>query len=467
MKLSIDTTIFPRKKGVYIVGGSIRDLIADRKPVDYDMAIDQDPAQFARSLAANTGGRVVEIGKHGHTVLRVVAPDVFIDILPLNGDSIEADLRRRDFTINAMALDLASGDLIDPLNGRQDMSDKRVRMVSPDIFRNDPVRLVRAYRMAGVFGFRLSEDTETVIRRDADLIRQSPGERIREELFKIFQVNESYAQIERMASSGVLFSILPEVEPLKSCRANDLQPFFPEQTLKAYAYLERLFGSCRLNLEKPAEQLYEEMDSGRIAVLKCTILLHDIGRPGVRRVDAAGSVRFYGHAGKSAAMARTACERLRCSKKQTRAIEFIIRHHARPFLLFTASQKQADIKRGFVRFFMKCGDLTPDILLLALAETAGRCPADSATVTAFSAFVIDCLNCYYATLRPRSAGPLPVSGQHLIRELKLKPSPLFKRILNAVKEARLLVPNLTREQALELAQKKMDRIGTNDTTGMD
>jgi tRNA nucleotidyltransferase/poly(A) polymerase len=467
MKLSIDTNIFPRKKGVYIVGGSIRDLIADRRPVDYDMAIDQDPEQFARSLAANTGGRVVEIGKHGHTVLRVVAPDVSFDILPLNGGSIEADLRRRDFTINAMALDLASSDLVDPLNGRQDMSDKWIRLVSPDIFRNDPVRLVRAYRMAGMFGFRLSKDTEAMIRRDAALIRQSPGERIREELFNIFQVDESHAQIERMASSGVLFSILPEIEPLKSCRADDLQPFFLEQALKAYAYLERLVNSRRLNLQPPADLLYKEMDPGRTAALKCAILLHDIARPGVRRVDAAGAVRFYGHAGKSAAMARSACERLRCSKKQTQAIDFIIRHHARPFGLFTASQKQADIRRGFIRFFMKCGDLTPDILLLALAESAGRFPASGATVTAFAAFVIECLNCYYATLRPRSKNPPPVAGRHLIKEFELKPSPLFKRILNAVEEEHLLVPNLTRDRALELVQRKLNQLRTHGTTETD
>ncbi len=468
MKLPIDTNILPRKKGVYIVGGSIRDLIANRKPADYDMAIAHDPGQFARSLAANTDGHVVEIGKHGHTILRVVAQDIFFDISPLNGGSIEEDLHRRDFTLNAMALDLSSGILIDPLNGREDMAKGLVRMVSSDVFRKDPVRLIRAYRMAATFGFRLPESTSAVIRQDADLIGESPGERIREELFKIFQIDGSHVQITHMASSGVLFSILPEMRLLKSCRANGPQSSSVfERALKSYDFLERLLGSHLLSPTTPANYLYKEMEADRAAVLKCAVLLHDIGRPAVRRVDTAAGARFYGHAAKSAVMARAVCERLRCSKRQTQTIEFIIRHHERPFFLFKARPKEADAKRGFIRFFMKCGRLTPDVLLLTLADAAGRCTAGGTAVPDFSKFIVECLDRYYATLAPRATRPLPLNGYDLINVFHLKPSPLFKRMLTAVAEENLARPNFSRSQALEMVKAKLDQIGADGTNRTD
>ena len=187
MILPIDTNVFPWKKGVYLVGGSIRDLLCGRTPIDYDLVVTNDPAGFARELASSTAGHVVEFGKHGHTVLRVILADYYFDITPLNGASIEDDLQRRDFTINALALEVSTGKLIDPAGGQQDLAAKKIRMVNRDVFRKDPVRLIRAYRMAATFDFIIDKDTEAAISLDADLIRSSAAERIREELFKILK----------------------------------------------------------------------------------------------------------------------------------------------------------------------------------------------------------------------------------------------------------------------------------------
>ncbi len=132
-------------------------------------------------MSSGTAGHVVEFGKHGHTVLRVVLADYYFDITPLNGASIEDDLQRRDFTINALALEVSTGKLIDPAGGQQDLAAKKIRMVNRDVFRKDPVRLIRAYRMAATFDFIIDKDTEAAISQDADLIRKSAAERIREE----------------------------------------------------------------------------------------------------------------------------------------------------------------------------------------------------------------------------------------------------------------------------------------------
>ena len=457
MILPIKTNIFPQKKGVYIVGGSIRDLLAGREPADYDLAIAHNPDNFVRSLAAMTGGHVVEIGKPGHITLRVVTKTVCYDILPVNGGTIEADLHQRDFTLNAMALDLSTGALIDPLNGQRDMAAGLVRMVSPDVFRKDPVRLIRAYRMAAAFSFSLTEKTESVIRRDADLIRRSAGERIREELFKIIKSDGSYIQLRYMAASRLLFNIFPELRPLEDCRISfPRSSSFLDQTFNAYQNFEELL-SCRLlNLKKPANRIYREIGAERSAVIKCAILLHHIGRPAVQRMDSDGRLRFFGHAGKSAVMAQGVCERLRCSGRQRDNISFIIRHHLRPLFLFKAQQKKGRSDRAFIRFFMKCGKLTPDILLHALAQHVEPHPPEPAVDPNFSKFVAECLAIYYAKLLPKECRPQPLTGHDLIDEFKLKPSPSFKRILKIIKEEHLARPNLTRQQALELVQKRLE-----------
>jgi tRNA nucleotidyltransferase/poly(A) polymerase len=457
MIIPIETNIFPQKKGVYIVGGSIRDLLAGREPADYDLAIAHDPDIFVRSMAARTGGHVAEIGKHGRTTLRVVTKNVFFDILPLNGGSIEADLLQRDFTLNAMALDLSSGTLIDPLNGQQDLAAGLVRMVSPDVFRKDPVRLIRAYRMAAAFSFSITEKTESVIRRDADLIRRSAGERIREELFKIFKSDGSHLQISRMATSRLLFNIFPELRPLEDCRTSSRRSSsYLDQTLIAYQNFENLLDSRRLNLAKPARRIYKDLNAERSAVIKCAILLHNIGRPVVQQIDSDGHVRFFGHAAKSAAMAQVVCERLRCSRRQRDHLSFIIRHHQRPFFLFNAQRKKGRVDRGFIRLFMKCGRLTPDVLLHALAQPAGPRPAGHSMDPNFSTFVAECLVKYYSILLPKASRPQPLTGHDLIKEFKLKPSPLFKRILKYVEEENLARSNLSRRQALELVRKRLD-----------
>ena len=454
MILPIDVSIFPQKEGVYIVGGSIRDLLCGRQPKDYDLAVAQTPDKFARSLADRIAGHVVKIGKRGHQVLRVVTADYFFDIMPFNGASIEDDLNRRDFTINAMALEVSSGRLIDPVGGRQDLAAKKVRMAARDVFQQDPLRLIRAYRMAASFGFAIDKQTETALTRDADLIHRSAGERIREELFKILSYSGSRTQIAGMADSGVLFCVFPELLRLKNCPAHDNQPaFFYERSFAAYDHLEKLLDNRDLNLSKPAEEIFKDIDAERAVLLKWSVLLQNLGRPSVRTITAGGSAKFYGHAAKSADIAREIFRRLRFSKRHSDAIEFIIRHHKKAQFLFKARQKNVAINRAFIRLFMRCGDRLPDILLHALAEYSSRGASEDPSIQNFSEFVCEGINNYYCVLRPRALRPLPLNGTDLIKKFGLKPSAVFRQILKVIEEEHLASGNLTRQQALVLVEK--------------
>ena len=458
MLLPIDTNIFPQKKGVYVVGGSIRDLLCGRIPSDYDVAVADDPDRFARSLASRTGGHVVEFGKPGHTIRRVVTKDNFYDIMPINGVSIEEDLLRRDFTINAMALEVSSARLIDMTGGRRDLAARIVRMVDPSAFQKDPVRLIRAYRMAAAFDFSIDGDTASAICRDAKLISKSAGERIREELVKILKFAESRVQFYRMADSGLLFALFPELLRLKNFQlpAGRPAPFF-EQTLNSYVHLEKLLQSPDQLRPQSGDRHAELLDLPRITLLKLAVLFQDIGKPASATASAADSLPFNGHAAQSADMAGKICRRLKFSKRRSDGIDTIIRHHLKPFSIFDARPKIIRTNRAFIRLFMTCGDYTPAILMHALANFMGRRAWQDESNRNFAEFISEGIDVYYTVLQPRSVLPPLINGHDLIKEFALVPSTVFKQILDYIEQERLARKNLTREQALELVRNLLIR----------
>ena len=428
-------------------------------PVDYDLAVATAPDIFAKVLAANTGGKAVTFGKHGHAIHRVVIGDCHFDIMPLNGKTIEQDLLRRDFTINALAVEVSSGRLLDLTGGRRDIAVKTVRMVKPDVFRRDPVRLVRAYRMAATFGFSIDKGTEAAITRDSSLIRNSAGERIRDELFKILESADSHAQLVSMARTGLMLGIFPELMRLNSCMSDVKQhDNLFEQTLAAYRHLENMLHSTPAEQPEFLDRPLKALSVGDEAVLlKWSALFQHIGLPSARPATGSRSGLLNGHAARSAAVSREICRRLRFSRRQSDTIEFIIRHHLEPFTIFKARQEKSPADRGFIRFFMMCGDHTPAILLHALAGTMSRNTADALSIQRFADFVAEGIDCFYSILQPRAATPPPLNGNDLIKHFGLKPSAVFKEILAALEEEHLAGEKFTREQALELVEKLLNK----------
>ena len=459
MKLPIDTEIFPEKTGVYVVGGAIRDLLLRRKSLDYDLAVQHDAASFARRLAANTSGHIVEFGKHGYTMRRVVTKDHFFDIMPISGENIAGDLLGRDFTINAMAVDVSNGNLIDPLDGQKDLAAKKVRLVSREVFRQDPLRLVRAYRMAAAFDFTIDKDTKAAIEADADLIQKTAGERIREELFKILQCANSHAYLSMMAGSGLLFSIFPEFLKLKQLR---LHPAAPRtalaQTLDSYFHLEALLDPADEFRRLIRVHSDKDHDVTRSILLKWSVLFHDLGSPPAKPTIANAKKNDYiAHASRSAVLAQAICKRLRFSRRQTDIIESIVQNHFRPFILFHAHLKNRPVDKGFIRFYLKSGDVTPDVLLHALAEFMGKNDSNPSDTQNFTEFIRSLVQKYYTVLLPRASLPSPINGQDLINEFGMKPSAEFKPILNRVEEERLSQPTYSREKALNLVKNLLNQ----------
>lgn len=334
----------PKVKGAYIVGGSIRDIILGRIPTDFDIAVLQFPEKYASDLASYVNGHVVKIGKQNQMIYRVVSENSTFDISAIEGKTIEDDLAKRDFTINAIGYDLDSGKIIDLFGGINDLSIKIIRMVSKEIFKKDPVRLIRAYRIGAMLDFEIESETAHAIVNNIKLITKAAGERIKAELFKILSCPKSYGYIHQMYETGLLFEIFSELAALQGCKQNKHHAYdVMDHSLTAFGQLEmllneKIFNTGAINFPIP------DMDKEKSALLKYSILLHDIGKPSALTVGDDENIHFFGHEIIGAEMAKRISKRLKLSNIESDYIDFIIRNHIAALNLYNSGDKNPPSK---------------------------------------------------------------------------------------------------------------------------
>jgi poly(A) polymerase len=442
----LDIKIIPKIKGAYIVGGSIRDIILGRFPFDYDIAVFGNPEKFAKKIAVKKSDHIIELGKKDHKIFRIISDNKIFDISSANGQTIEDDLLKRDFTINSMAYSLSSGKIIDCAGGMKDLANKKIRMVSDTAFEKDPVRLIRAYRIGASLNFEIEKDTVSSIRKNAKLIKNSAGERIRSEFLRILKAPESHHFISQMADTGLLFAIFPELGNLKACFQNRFHQYDVfEHTMKAFYHLENILNN----------KTTHSIDENTASLLKFAILFHDTGKPLVKKVDNERNVHFYGHSKKSAEITKEISSRLKLSTKEKYFIDFIIRNHVNLLHLFIAKSKGTLTNKGITRFFIKCGDYTPCLLLHSIADMKGK---GDKSKEDFIEFAKNMILKYFAEFMPRKKMPDLITGNDLINEFGLSPSPFFKKIILKVEEARLSNQINTRQEALSLVKKMLNSV---------
>ncbi|MDP2861558.1 MAG: HD domain-containing protein [Desulfobacterales bacterium] len=441
----------PKAKGAYIVGGSIRDLILGRIPTDYDIAVLLFPEKYASDLASCVNGHVVKIGKQNQMIYRVVSENSTFDISVIEGKTIEDDLAKRDFTVNAIGYDLSSGKIIDLFGGINDLSIKKIRMVSKEIFKKDSVRLIRAYRIAAILDFEIESETAHAIANNVKLITKTAGERIKAELFKILSCPKAYGYIHQMNEKGLLFEIFPELTALQGCKQNKHHAYdVLDHSLTAFSQLEmllneKIFNTGAINFPIP------DMDKERSALLKYSILLHDIGKPSALTVGDDENIHFFGHDIIGAEMAKQTSKRLKLSNFEADYIDFIIRNHIAALNLYNSGDKNPPSKRSLTRFFIKCGDMTPDILLHTIADINGK-GNEAKGNEDFLSFASYLLKEFFSGYNVKKTGPRLITGNDLIEEFSLSPSPLFKRILSLVEESRLSNTINSRAEALSMVR---------------
>ncbi len=452
--IRIPPDIFPKIPGAYLVGGSIRDLLLGRSPLDWDIAVLKEPDSYAKHIAANISGHLVYLGKSGHPIIRVISKSTTVDVSPLNGQSIEEDLSKRDFTINAMAYELCSGKLIDNAGGQQDLADNIIRQASRNAFVSDPVRLIRAYRMGASLNFVIEPNTASAIERHATLIQKTAAERIREELFKMLNTDRSHPFISQMAHSRILFNIFPELTGLTKLHPTDSrQSNRFEQILIGYCWLENILADPRHHIPKTLQSYLKHPGQPIKVLLKCCRLWQDIGKTVIQPRADHEHPDDSGYELKSATMARRICLRLRFSNRHTDYIQFIIQNHRRLEALFRADQDRSLGPKAVTRFFMECRERAPDLTVLAIAGINSEQEGKSSHGRAFFDFLVHRIPDSYNAFRSKASRPPLLSGHDLIDAFGLTPSPQFKLILDVIEEERLSRDSMTRADALDLVKR--------------
>lgn len=437
MRLDLPAPILKDLPEAYLVGGSVRDMLRGDKPMDYDIVVPGNPEIFASIIAERLNKKVIKLGKDLFSVYRIVTDALSIDVTAAKGNDIETDLRNRDFTVNAMACDLSTGKIIDRMGGVDDLHNHTVRMVSPGVFEDDPVRLIRAFRMAVTLNFSIEPMTYHAISRQSCAIGQMAAERIWSELRRIMACPRSCPTLIGMAETNVLFSFIPEMAALQTCgqnRHHGTDVF--THTLRAYQALENLLNHTDQAFTQPTVDFFRRMGTEMQILIKLAVLLHDIGKPASRSQDDQGNVHFYGHAGKSASLSRMICKRLRMSNHHQNRVEHVVRYHQRPLSIYLAQKNQLPRPKTVGRFFRQCGPLTPFVLLHAIADNLGKEAPKGHRNTEMIAFFKKLLAAYYRNHLTEDRTPL-ITGRDVMNRFKLAPSPLIGKILRHVEELQI------------------------------
>lgn len=456
---------------LYLVGGAVRDWMLGRPVADYDVVVFGDPARLARKLARARGLHPFRLGKGDMAVYRVVDGKTIYDFASLQGTCLEDDLKRRDFTINAMAYDLTSRSVIDPLGGRRDLQSRRIAVVSQAALKSDPLRMLRAFRLAAGLGFHIAPQTAEWIREAAWRIGESAPERVTAELFRLLAVSPSTPYVRQAVNTGLLTRVIPEMGACSGCGQNAYhRGDVLAHSLDTYEALEwvlsdlhRLWPDCvepdciRPNcVQVVAAYLAAKQ---RRTLLKWTALLHDLGKPATRRRDRSGRLRFIGHEIAGARIAEAITARLRMSNQQSAYIVRMVKGHLYFPHLFRAHEKGALTSKAILRFIRKYGEDIIGLVILGVADQAAKSPSVQASVERFIAFGHMVLARYVGDVRPKMETPRLLTGHDLIRHFHMKPSKLIGKVLNRIEEARLEGHIHTRGEAIRLAGRLLNMEG--------
>ncbi len=485
--------------GIYLVGGSLRNLLLGERCVDWDLVTDGEAHKLARLLADRLDGFYARLHeKASRVVIRSsdAGEDLILDIAPLHGETLAEDLRARDFTLNAMGAPLAtvlerlanSGSLqgvdfpfIDPLHGAADLHKRLLRAVDAEVFRHDPLRMLRALRQARRYTLTIAPETEDLIKRDASLLTRVATERIHEELYAILAMPDALTALHRLDAYGLLTILFPELQPARGMR-QPLPHYWDvlEHSLQCVHALEVLAGALDAAPGTPfAPELASTPAAGKdLAALrdllregeqqqifsfadltaprmKLAALLHDIGKPPTYTSDEQGAIHFYGHPQVGASIASAIMHRLSASTQDRRLAQLVAAHHMRPGQL--GQDGGVVTQRAIRRYFV---DLGPTGLLVALFSltdhlaTLGPQPRTPAWTRHLS--VVRLLLTSYIRERSKILPPRLVRADELMSRLKLQPGPLVGQLLEMIAEAQTDGLIHSREEALLLAREHVE-----------
>lgn len=438
----------------YLVGGSVRDALMGKSFFDRDIAI-KGAEEFAKKLAKEFNATFIVLDSE-YKIYRLVLEDKinYLDISEIQGGvnaTIEDDLARRDFAMNAIAINLANGEIIDPFRGKCDIENKVIRHIKDSNFEEDPLRILRAFRFASTTGFELSEEVKTCIEKYKHLLFTPAKERINYELMKLFGGGGNFTAktLLLMDEFGILEELFPQVKEMKQVPPNThhhLDLF--HHVVETVRNIEILYQ----NATKEEKEHLDSVDFGgfpRINHLKLAGFLHDIGKFSTWTIEEdTERHRFIKHDDVGAKMSVPFLRDMKFSKKQIEYISIMIKTHIYPSNVICAPDLSEKIMMRYIR---KMGVNVIDNIFLAKADRlSARGEAISDDIVKENLDGLNKLLNFYLEKKD-SLKPLPklLDGIEIMEIKGIRQGAELGRIINELKEAQINGDILSKEDAIE------------------
>lgn len=455
----------------WLVGGTVRDREIGRPAFDADVVVDDDPRQVAGAVASRLGLPWFALSQEWGAY-RVVGSPGHLDVAAVRGGGVAADLALRDFTLNAMALPLSGGGLVDPFGGRRDVQHRRLVAVGPRIFADDPLRLMRAVRLAHTLDLTIDPALSDLARSEAGRLPDAAAERVLSEIVLTLDVGRSAAAVGRWADLGLLDVLFPEVTALHGVGQS---PFHHldvyGHTLAAMEQLDEVLAAPGAYFEGSAELLAERLARPvdgvmpRPVALRLGALLHDVAKPQTKAFDDQGRIMFWGHTEMGGAVAAGICARLRCPVASTSLVRRVVeRHLAVGFL-----QHEAPVPaRAAVSYLWDAAPWEPEVIMVSVADRlATRGVRTEARHLARHLAVANELMDRWRERTMDGIPRPPVTGDDLMVGLGLEPGPLLGKVLREVRLASEAGEIGDRDAALAAAETYLERLRTEESSPKD
>lgn len=463
--LEFQSFLQPLPGEIYIVGGAVRDALLHRPLHDLDLATSGNAIYLTRQIANYFKGDFFALDAKrdvGRALVQTPEGRLVIDVAHLRGDSLGDDLKDRDFTVNAMAVNIKQSLdlLIDSLGGQGDLVAKHLRQCTPAAFENDPVRALRAVRQSAQFGMRIEAATLRGIRAVVPSLNESSSERLRDELMKLLALPRPAAPVRVAYQLGLLQAVLPEIS---SPQAIDTWSYtlavlgslagilgIISYTRTDNAAASFSYGMMAIQFDRYRRQLYDHMnmlwpnERPHHALLMLAVLLSNAGNSAAPR-----SENSLQDDDKSAKVAGKRADALRLSSNEIQRLVTIIQHRHHPIF---ASEPNA---LAIHRFWRAVGEAGTDICIFDLADflaSQGYQLQHKAWLGRVERVRI-LLEAYYEKHDQLVAPPVLVDGNQLIQVLSLKPGPIIGQLLDHIREAQVEGHVKTTEDALDLARR--------------
>jgi poly(A) polymerase len=446
---------------VWLVGGAVRNAALGREVRNLDLAAPEDSEEgVARRIADQAGGYAFALSER-YSTWRAVSPGDgwHVDVTAVQGGSIEADLARRDFTVDAVAVPVAGGELVDPHGGLADARARLLRAVGLDCFQDDPLRLLRLARIAATFQLKVDPGTIQLARAAASRAGEPAGERQFAELRGILAGPDPLRGLDLLDQADITATVLPELEATRGVIQNPNHHLdvhghtlaVLEQVIAIEGNLERFAGEwAEETAELLAEPFADELTRGE--ALRFGALVHDLGKPETRE-ERGEYVTFIGHDEVGAEIVAGICARLRTSRALRDYLQGVTRHHLR--LGFLIHERPLSRRRVY-DYLRATEPVSADVTLLSAADRlSARGSGAIAGAEMVEAHLDLAREMLAAALDWHRDGPPqpPLSGDELAAELGIEPGPKLGRLLEELRAATYAGEISTRAEAVDLARE--------------